>query len=186
MPKKEISGGGGGDRAKNRWPQTKGYVARAQEITIWGRRGMSSLWLQIQSNHPRLRLHAGDLLSHPARKVIGPARTTRCGESMDPEGIFGLLEGLLQGRLERRGYQRVRRQAAHPRLLVAPIVCLCHHRIFLALYDALICDFPCRSSSLMRRLKILLTRRMVSMRFLGSASSSPPFVPCMSCAVACI
>jgi hypothetical protein len=92
-------------------------VARAQEITIWGRRGIS--WLPIQSNPFRLRDSARDI-SHPAaRKVARLAPKTRCDESTSRVSILGLLEGGLEGRLLRRGYEKG-----------APIASLCHHHIF--------------------------------------------------------
>lgn len=65
------------------------------------------------------------LLSHPARKVVDLARTTHCGESTSRVSILGLLERQLQGRLGRRGYERVKR-----RVSVAPIASLCHHPCF--------------------------------------------------------
>lgn len=123
MPKKEISGGRRRRQSKQGIRARKGNMARAQEIAFWGCRGIGSLWLPIQSKSRTLPQGKSFLLlSHPAPKVLVLARTVPCGESTSRVSILALLERHLQGRLERRGYQRVKRRAS-----VAPIASLCHH-----------------------------------------------------------
>jgi hypothetical protein len=141
MPKKEISGGRRRRQRKTRLRARKGKMARAQGIAIWGSRG----WLPIQSNPIQFVSSAPPhrksflLLSHLARKVVHFTRTTRCGESTSRASILGLSERQLQGRLERRGYESVKRRAS-----VAPIASLCHHpsREHLRCWLLSICSVP--------------------------------------------
>jgi hypothetical protein len=69
-------------------------MARAQEITIWGCRGIGSLWLPIQSNPfcpicPSTRGNPFPSFHIPARKVVDLARTIRWGESTSRASILG-------------------------------------------------------------------------------------------------
>src|SRR6266566_4302137 len=122
MPKKEISGGRrrrqrktGFERGRETWPVRRelpsGGVADGYQ---------SNPIQSVPSAPPEAKSLL--LLSHPASKVVHLARPTRCGESTSRASILGLSERQLQGRLESRGYERVKRRAS-----VAPIASLCHH-----------------------------------------------------------
>jgi len=90
----------GGKESETRQRSRKENMARAQEIAIWGRRNQL-VTNPIQSSVPP---HL-PLLSRP-RKVIIPARTTRCDELASRVNFLWDLGRQLQGRLEWRGYEK--------------------------------------------------------------------------------
>ena len=118
MPKKEISGGGGeetarrqSERARETWPVRRklpsGGVAESASF------GYDPILSPPDAGNSLL------LLSHPARKHVGLALTTRCGESTSRVSILGLHERQLHGRLER---QRAKRGLLWPRSRVFVII----------------------------------------------------------------
>ena len=127
------------------------------------------------------------LLSHPARKLVHLSRTTRCGESTGRASILGLSERRLQGRLESRGYERVKRRAS-----VAPIASLCHHPSMSIFGPSVAFNFlsaspiahlynmpTCNVISEIRLVHRLLMRRILA---LFRCSLRDLRLPCRSCA----